>query len=67
MATAKAKGIKLGRKFATEKTESRPNPVNVKEVIRLRDEGISGNEIGKRLGVHGATISRMLRRLNATA
>jgi len=46
---AKANGVKLGRKEATDTTE---------KVLELRSEGLSQSKVAKRLGVSVSTVKR---------
>ena len=62
LATAKANGKKLGRAYCTTKTPTRPNPVDMNIVQRMRVQGKSMKEIGKRFGASESTISRMLKK-----
>lgn len=67
LATAKRRGVKLGNRFATEKTKHRPKPVKLKELIKLRKTYINGRpmtfrEIADKVKCAPATVLRMLRK-----
>ena len=64
--TARLKGKRLGRQYATVVTETRPNPVILQDVISLRNEGKSLREIAETYeGVGASTIYRLLKRYEA--
>ena len=53
LARAKAQGKRLGRP---------PNPARTEDILRMRQEGLSLREIGKRLGISHQGVKQRLRR-----
>ncbi len=49
------------------RTGPAPTPLNMTRVIALRDQGVSYEEIGKRLGTTGTVVWRAVRRFNQDA
>jgi DNA invertase Pin-like site-specific DNA recombinase len=59
--TARDKGVKLGRAFATRQTKNRPIPVDIVECVRMRKDGKTLKQIARKFKASEATICRYLK------
>ena len=60
--TAREKGVKLGRAYATRATKTRPIAVDLVIAVKMRQEGKTLKQIARKFKASEATISRLMKR-----